>query len=103
MKVGDILNGVLTLRDKAEAVRERINRSENERNVEVSPRNSTRDSVSLRIKEILKEAQSGVENYPEVREDRVRELQARIREGTYQVSNKDLARAMLRALLADIS
>lgn len=107
MKVGDITNSVLKISDKSEAVRDRKNVGEGRQSPQ-SPGISSigeqsRDSVSLKIRDLVKEARAEVEKYPEIREDRVRELQEKIRAGIYQVSNRDLAKAMIRSLLNEIS
>ena len=47
-----------------------------------------------RVKAIL-------ENLPDVREDRVQELKARIENGTYHVSSEDIADLIIRRALAD--
>lgn len=104
MKVGDVINGAIRLGEKGEVVRDKTNISESRQRTEISPQvEAPRDSVSLRIRDFVRQAMERSENFSEVREDRVRELQNRIREGNYQISNRDLARAMIRSILSEIS
>ncbi len=54
------------------------------------------DEVTLsgRATEIAR-ARQAYEQLPEVREDRVAELQARLRQGTYRLENADIAAAIM--------
>lgn len=104
MKIGDIINGAIKIKEKGEVIRDRTNLNESRQRTEISsPVETSKDSVTLKIREFARQAIEGSEKYPDVREDRVRELQNKIREGTYQISNRDLARAMLRSILSEIS
>ena len=68
---------------------------------EASPRIS--DQVSLTTKRLVEEARAKAKSMPEVRENKVAELRARIESGTYQVSNRAIARAMVGSLLSEIA
>ena len=59
-----------------------------------TPAPSDEVTVSSRAEEILK-ARQAYDQLPEVREDRVESIRQRIQDGTYQLSNDQIARAVL--------
>ncbi len=61
------------------------------------------DQVSLTSRRLVEGAITKAKSMPEVRENRVAELRARIESGTYQVSNRAIARAMVGTLLSEIA
>ena len=46
----------------------------------------------------LKQFQNQLNNLPEIRQERVREVQQAIENGTYAISSKDLANSLIREL-----
>lgn len=58
------------------------------------------DQVKLSLNATIERAKEETKNLPLVREKKVRELQEKNNSGTYQVSNRDLARAMIRFLIS---
>lgn len=61
------------------------------------------DQVKLSLSITIERAKEETKKLPELREERIRELQEKIKSGTYQVSNRDLARAMISSLISEIS
>jgi len=61
------------------------------------------DRVQLSAKAIVENAKAKTANLPEVREEKVAQLREQIQSGTYQVSNRDLARAMIGTLLSEMA
>jgi negative regulator of flagellin synthesis FlgM len=61
------------------------------------------DQVSLTTKRLVEEARAKAKSMPEVRENKVAELKAQIESGTYQVSNRAIARAMVGTLLSEMA
>ncbi len=61
------------------------------------------DQVSLTTKRFVEEARTRAKSMPEVRENKVAELKAKIESGTYQVSNRAIARAMVGTLLSEMA
>ena len=61
------------------------------------------DQVSLTTKRLVEEARTRAKSMPEVRENKVAELKAKIESGTYQVSNRAIARAMVGTLLSEMA
>jgi negative regulator of flagellin synthesis FlgM len=58
--------------------------------------------MSLEAKE-MQQVKKWVDQVPDVREARVRELKAQVDAGTYNVSSEDIADLMLRRIIADNS
>ena len=58
--------------------------------------------MSLKAKE-MQQVKKWVDQVPDVREERVRELKAQVDAGTYNVSSEDIADLMLRRIIADNS
>jgi len=61
------------------------------------------DQVSLTTKRLVEEARARANSMPEIRENKVAELKAKIESGTYQVSNRAIARAMVGTLLSEMA
>jgi negative regulator of flagellin synthesis FlgM len=61
------------------------------------------DQVSLTTKRLVEEARARAKSMPEIRENKVAELKAKIESGTYQVSNRAIARAMVGTLLSEMA
>ncbi|MCS7150111.1 MAG: flagellar biosynthesis anti-sigma factor FlgM [Caldimicrobium sp.] len=61
------------------------------------------DKVQLSLKSTIERAQRESSHLPEVREDKVAQLKERIQSGQYQVSDRDLARAMISSLISEIA
>ncbi len=61
------------------------------------------DQVSLTTKRLVEEARARAKSMPEVRENKVAELRAKIESGTYQVPNRAIARAMVGTLLSEMA
>jgi len=61
------------------------------------------DQVSITTKRLVEEARTRAKSMPEVRENKVAELKAKIESGTYQVSNRAIARAMVGTLLSEMA
>lgn len=85
---------------KREVQRERpvegnVNKAENQ---EVAPK----DKVEIAFSQVVDRAVNKSKELPEIREEKVARVREAIEKGTYQVSNRDLARAMLRSLLTEI-
>jgi len=70
----------------------------------------TKEKSSSQIEVIEVSSQKLIENavqkilsMPEIREEKVAQIKAQIQSGTYNVSNKDIARAMIANLLNEIA
>ncbi len=61
------------------------------------------DQVRISAKAILEKAKSISSNFPEVREEKISQLREKIEKGTYQVSNREIARAMIGTLLSELA
>lgn len=60
------------------------------------------DKVELSTKVLIEEALKKSSSFPEVREERVTKIKAQIQQGTYQVSNRQIAQALLGTLINEI-
>jgi len=59
--------------------------------------------VEVSTKSLVENAKAKAMSLPEVREEKVARLREQIQSGTYQVSNRELARAMIGTLLSEIA
>ncbi|MCX8042446.1 MAG: flagellar biosynthesis anti-sigma factor FlgM [Thermodesulfobacteriaceae bacterium] len=82
-------------------VQERTRRVRTER-VSSEEQNNSSDRVELSTKTLTETAIQKASSFPEVREERVAQIRAQIQQGTYQVSNRQIARAMLGTLINEI-
>ncbi len=65
--------------------------------------NRAADRVQLRTRQMVENAVARTREMPEVREERVAEVRARIQAGNYNVSNREIARAMIGNLLNEVA
>ncbi len=63
----------------------------------------TQDQIRISAKAIIENAKSKASSLPEIREEKVSKLREQIQNGTYQVSNRELARAMIGTLLSELA
>ncbi|WP_167344319.1 flagellar biosynthesis anti-sigma factor FlgM [Caldimicrobium thiodismutans] len=63
----------------------------------------TQDQVQLSIKPAIENAKAKASSLPEIREEKVSQLKEQIASGNYQVSNQQIARAMVGSLLSEIA
>ncbi|MGC9141016.1 MAG: flagellar biosynthesis anti-sigma factor FlgM [Caldimicrobium sp.] len=61
------------------------------------------DRVRISAKTVVESARAKASNLPEVREEKVAQLREKIQSGTYQVSNREIARAMIGTLLSELA
>ena len=60
------------------------------------------DTVKITSQRLINNAIQKASNLPEVREEKIAELENKISQGNYQVSNQQIAQAMIRNLLNEI-
>ncbi len=63
---------------------------------------ATQDQVQISVKPAIDNARAKASAMPEVREEKVAQLREQIATGNYQVSNQQIARAMVGSLLSEI-
>ena len=109
MKINQITNKEVEAGRNVE--RNRVNNRERvEERAQVQPRleqveNRTSNQEvrsEFSTKRLIETAVKESENMPEVREEKVAEIKRQIQEGTYNVSNREIARAMIAGLLNEI-
>jgi len=61
------------------------------------------DRVRISAKTVVESAKAKASTFPEVREEKVSQLREKIQSGTYQVSNREIARAMIGTLLSELA
>ena len=61
-----------------------------------------REVVELSSQKLVEKAVKKVLSMPEIREEKVAQIKAQIKSGTYNVSNKEIARAIIGNLLNEI-
>ncbi len=69
----------------------------------VQARTRTREVVQLRAHHMVENAVNQAKNMPEVREEKVAQVKQQVQAGTYNVSNREIARAMIGNLLHEIA
>jgi len=69
----------------------------------VQAQNQAQVRVEFGAKRIVEGAVKQAAKLPEVREEKVAQLREQIQQGTYQVSNRQIARAMIGNLLNEIA
>ena len=62
-----------------------------------------REVVELLSQKLVERAIKKVLSMPEIREEKVAQIKAQIESGTYNVPNKEIARAIIRNLLNEIA
>lgn len=60
------------------------------------------NTVELTSQRLIENAIRKTENLPEVREEKINRIKEQVESGTYQVSNRDIARAMIGSILNEI-
>lgn len=60
------------------------------------------DKVQLFTKTLIENSIRKSSSLPEIREEKVAQIKAQIQQGTYQVSNRQIARAMIGTLINEI-
>lgn len=100
MKINDLATSKTTIKQEREIQREGL---KNEEKVSQGEKSVPRDRVEISHTKIISSALKKSETLPQVREDKVSQLKQAIAEGKYQISNKDLAQAMIRSLLSEIA
>lgn len=61
------------------------------------------DQVQISVKPAIENAKAKAASMPEVREEKVSKLKEQIASGNYQVSNQQIAKAMVNSLLFEIA
>ncbi len=64
---------------------------------------ATQDYLKISLNAAIEEAKTKASNLPEVREEKVSKIKEQIQRGTYNVSNQQIARAMIGSLLSEIA
>jgi len=59
--------------------------------------------IKLSSQKLVEKAVKKALSMPEIREEKVAQIKAQIKSGTYNVSNKEIARAIIRNLLNEIA
>jgi len=100
MKIND-----LTLQKPGVAKEKEIKTGKTEGNVPTKENQLQRSPVHIEVstKNLVENAKAKAMNFPEVREEKVAKLREQIQSGTYQVSNRELARAMIGTLLSEMA
>lgn len=60
------------------------------------------NTVEITSQRFIETAIRKAENLPEVREEKVNRIKEQVESGTYQVSNREIARAMIGSILNEI-
>ncbi len=100
MKINEIISQKPEINKEREVQREKV------RAQSMSQETNTRevkDKVELSNIQVIDQAIKKGKDLPEIREEKVEQLRQAIENGTYKVSNRDLARAMVRSLLSEIA
>lgn len=100
MKINEILTSKTGI-TKEKEVRTEKNSVNNLNEKETSQK--TQDQIRITAKALIENARSKASNLPEVREEKVNQLREQIQNGTYQVSNSDIARAMIGTLFSELA
>ncbi|QER42502.1 flagellar biosynthesis anti-sigma factor FlgM [Thermodesulfobacterium sp. TA1] len=105
MKINDILGvNVENLKNLKEAKKkEEAFASEVRRKGEGKPQEVSPAVVELSSKKVVENAVKKAASLPEIREEKVSQIKAQIEAGTYNVSNREIARAMVGSLLNEIA
>ncbi len=61
------------------------------------------ETVRLASQKMIEAAVNKAGNMPEIREEKVAQIKAQIQQGTYNVSNREIARSMIGNLLNEIA
>ncbi len=101
------INGVIgknieNLKDIQEARKREEYLKVNRQKPEERPFNQT-EVVEVSSQKLVERAVNRTQAMPEIREERVAEIRARVQAGTYRVSNREVARAMIANLLNEIA
>lgn len=101
MKINEIkgkniedLNLIKEIRKKEETVRSGPTQS-NEKIV------SHTETVEISSQKLIENAIKKISSMPEIREEKIIKIKAQIQSGTYNVSNKEIAAAMIKSLLSE--
>lgn len=102
MKINDLITQKVNVNREREIQKEKpvegkVNKPEDQGVEKVE-----RDKVEITLSQAIEKAVNKSKELPEVREEKVSRVKESIDRGTYQVSNRDLARAMIRSLLTEI-
>lgn len=100
MKIND-----LTLQKPGVTKEKEVKTEKTERNI-TTKENQLQGSpvrVEVSTKNLVENAKTKAMSLPEVREEKVARLREQIQSGTYQVSNRELARAMIGTLLSEMA
>ncbi len=100
MKINELISQKAGLNKEKEIQRERV---ANQNTLQTNQPNPIRDRVELSNIQAVDKAIKKSQGMPEIREEKVSQLRQAIENGTYKVSNRDLARAMVRSLLSEIA
>jgi len=66
-------------------------------------RTKNTETVRLASQKMIEKAVKKTGNMPEIREEKVAQIKAQVQEGTYNVSNREIARSMIGNLLNEIA
>jgi len=100
MKIND-----LTLQKSGVAKEKEIKTEKTEKNATTKENQLQLSPVRVEVstKSLVENAKTKALNLPEVREEKVAKLREQIQSGTYQVSNRELAKAMIGTLLSEMA
>lgn len=62
---------------------------------------SQTETVELSSQKLIEYAMKKISSMPEIREEKITKIKAQIQAGTYNISNKEIARAMIKSLLSE--
>lgn len=103
MKVNGIIkNNIEELRNikEARAKKEnlKIERASNEEKI-----SNQSEVVEVHSQKIIETVMKKINSMPEIREEKVKEIKEKIQSGNYNISNREIARAMIVNLLNEIA
>ncbi|MCS7199176.1 MAG: flagellar biosynthesis anti-sigma factor FlgM [Caldimicrobium sp.] len=100
MKITDLVTSKTQFFKDKEILRDKPEEIKSQRDERVA---KSEDQIQISLNATIQRAKLESSNYPEIREERVAQLRERIQSGSYEVSNRDLARAMIATLFSEIA
>jgi negative regulator of flagellin synthesis FlgM len=90
------------LKNIKEAIKKEENLKVGSAKTKEKPSSQT-EVVEVSSQKLIESAVQKILSMPEIREEKVAQIKAQIQSGTYNVSNKEIARAMIANLLDEIA
>lgn len=100
MKINELISQKPSINKEKEIQREKISNQVPLKEGEVR---SVQDKVEISYAQTIERAVKKSQELPEVREEKVSKIKEAVERGTYQVSNSELAQAMIRSLLSEMT